>query len=133
AAPLQESFVRKPPQDLPPNRPIGFEPSAAVELPDHTTIKPEPLLEAKAAAAIADHAAFVFIDAIDPVGTINPLPHRRMGRIWERLMPLYSHLGGKRIADVAVYHSLASKFSFAGNGRPVANPDRTNAHTDSVL
>jgi hypothetical protein len=130
---LQGSFVRKLLEDLTPNRPVGFETSAAVELRDHTTIKPEPLLEAKASAAIADQAAFVFIDAIDPVGTINPLPHERMGRVFGRLMPFYPHLGGSRVQDVAVYFSPESKFSFAGSGRHVANPDRTNAHTDSVV
>ena len=34
-------------------------------------MKTEELLEAKASAAIADHAAFIFIDAIDPIGTVN--------------------------------------------------------------
>ena len=40
-----------------------------------------------ASAAIADAAAFIFIDAIDPVGTVNPNAHERMGRIFDRLMP----------------------------------------------
>ncbi len=130
---LQGSFVRKLLEALTPNRPIGFETSAAVELRNHTTTQPEAVLEAKASAAVADGAAFVFIDAIDPVGTLNPLPHERMGRVFDRLMPYYSHLGGDRVQDVAVYYSLESKFSFGGNGRAVTSADRTNAHTDSVL
>jgi hypothetical protein len=130
---LQGSFVRKLLEDLTPNRPVGFETSAAVELRDHTTIKPEALLEAKASAAIADHAAFVFIDAIDPAGTVNPLPHERMGRVFDRLKEYYPHLGGARVRDVGVYFSARSKFSFAGSGRPVGAPDRTNAQTDSLV
>lgn len=130
---LQGSFVRKLLEDLSPARPIAFETSAMVELHDHTTLKSEALLEAKACAAIADHAAFVFIDAINPIGTVNPHPHERMGRVWSRLMPYYAHLGGERVADIGVYYSPESKFSFAGNGRHVSNPDRANAHTDSVI
>ena len=33
-------------------------------------------------------AAFIFIDAIDPVGTVNPHAHERMGRIFDRLLKL---------------------------------------------
>ncbi len=130
---LQGSFVRKLLEDLSPNRPIAFETSATVELRDHTTLKSENLLEAKASAAIADGAAFVFIDAIDPIGTVSPRSHRRMGRVFSKLLPYYDHLGGERVADVGVYYSTEAKFSFAGNGRHVSNPDRTNGHTDSVV
>ncbi len=81
---------------------------------------------------MADNAAFIFIDAIDPIGTLNPKVYERMGRIFDRLMPYYAELGGKRVADVAVYYSLDSKFDFAGNGRPVPGADTTDAHTKSV-
>jgi len=128
----QGSFVRKLLEDLTPHPPFGFETSVSAELADHTATKPEPLLQAKAAAAVADNAAFIFIDAIDPIGTLNPKVYDRLGRIFDRLMPTYAELGGKRIADVAVYYSLDSKFDFAGNGRPVAAADATDAHTKSV-
>jgi hypothetical protein len=128
----QGSFVRKLLEDLTPHRPFGFETSFSAELADHTAMKPEALLEAKASAAIADNAAFIFIDAIDPIGTLNPKVYDRMGRIFDRLMRYYSELGGKRVADVAVYYSLDSKFDFAGNGRPVPGADTTDAHTRSV-
>jgi hypothetical protein len=128
----QGSFVRKLLEDLTPHRPFGFETSVSVELADHTAMKPEALLEAKAAAAVADNAAFIFIDAIDPIGTLNPKVYDRMGRIFGRLMPDFAELGGRRVADVAVYYSLDSKFDFAGNGRPVPAADTTDAHTRSV-
>jgi hypothetical protein len=128
----QGSFVRKLLEELTPNRPFGFETSVSAELTDHTATKSEALLEAKAAAAVADNAAFIFIDAIDPAGTLNPRVYDRMGGIFDRLMPYYAELGGRRIADVAVYYSLDSKFDFAGNGRPVVAADTTDAHTRSV-
>ena len=76
---LQGSFVRKLLEDLTPNRPFGFETSFSVELRDHTGMKSEALLEAKASAAIADAAAFIFIDAIDPIGTHQPAGSRADG------------------------------------------------------
>ncbi|MEW6754079.1 MAG: hypothetical protein AB1505_24330, partial [Candidatus Latescibacterota bacterium] len=130
---LQGSFVRKLLEDLTPNRPFGFETSFALDLGNHTTPKSEALLEVKASAAVADNAAFVFIDGIDPVGTLNPLVYQRMGRIFDRLIPLYPQLGGRRVRDIAVYFSFESKFSFAGSGRPASDPDRTNAHLDSSM
>lgn len=130
---LQGSFVRKLLGALTPHRPFGYETSFSVELRDHTGSKSEALLEAKAAAAIADHAAFVFIDAIDPVGTVNPRPHERMGRVFDRLRDYYAHLGGERVQDVAVYYSLESKFSLKGNGRPIGQADTSDAHTASSM
>ncbi len=128
----QGSFVRKLLENITPNRPFGFETSFSAELADHTAMKSEALLEAKASAAVADNAAFIFIDAIDPIGTLNPRVYDRMGRIFERLMPYYAELGGKRVADVAVYYSLDSKFDFAGSGHAVPGADTTDAHTKSV-
>ncbi|REK18160.1 MAG: hypothetical protein DWQ37_04515 [Planctomycetota bacterium] len=130
---LQGSFVRKLLEDLTPRRPFAYETSFSVELRDHTGKKSEALLEAKACAAIADAAAFVFIDGIDPIGTLNPGVYERMGRIFDRLKPYYGELGGRRVADVAIYYSLESKFDFAANGRPVAQPDLSDAHTTSSM
>jgi len=130
---LQGSFVRKLLEDLTPHRPFGFETSFSVELKDHTARKPTELLEAKASAAIADSGAFIFIDAIDPIGTVNPAVHERMGKVFDRLMPYYAELGGERLADVMVYYSLESKFNFAGNGKHVSQPDTTDSHTKSCM
>jgi hypothetical protein len=130
---LQGSFVRKLLGELTPKKPFGFETSFSLNLADHTGRKSEALLESKASAAIADHAAFVFIDAIDPIGTVNPICHRRMRKVFDRLQAYYSHLGGTRVADVAVYYSLDSKFSMKTNGRPIAQEDASDDHTEAAM
>lgn len=130
---LQGSFVRKLLERLTPNRPFGYETSFSRELKDHTAMKSEPLLEAKASAAIADGAAFIFIDAIDPIGTVNHRAHDRMGRIFDRLMPYYDHLGGARVEDVGIYYSLESKFDMQSNGKHVSAPDTNDTHTQSCM
>lgn len=131
---LQGSFVRKLLEDLTPHQPFGYETSFSVELWDHTGKKSEPLLEAKASAAIADAAAFIFIDAIDPVGMVNPNAHERMGRVFDRLMPYYAHLGGERVMDIGVYYSLDSKFDMRSNGQSVLEVDNgADSHTRSTM
>lgn len=131
---LQGSFVRKLLEDLTPNRPFGYETSFSVSLQDHTARKSEALLETKAGAAIADAAAFIFIDAIDPIGTVNPHAHERMGRIFDRLTPQYADLGGERVADIGVFYSLESRFDMRSNGRSVLEVDSgSDTHTRSTM
>jgi len=130
---LQGSFVRKLLSRLSPNQPFGYETSSSVSLQDHTAIKSEELLEAKACAAIADSAAFIFIDAIDPSGTVNVRAHRRMGRVFDRLMPYYEHLGGKQIVDVGVYYSFESKFDMSSNGKHIGQFDDSDSHTQCSM
>ncbi len=130
---LQGSFVRKLLDRLSPHRPFAYETSASVSLQDHTAIKSEALLEAKACSAIADSGAFVFIDAIDPIGDVNLRTHGRLGRIFGRLMPYYEQLGGERIVDVGVYYSFASKFDMAENGRHVSRVSSSDSHTHSSM
>jgi len=131
---LQGSFVRKMLEDLTPERPFGYETSFSVELRDHTGKKSQALLEAKASAAIADSAAFIFIDAIDPVGTVNPHAHARMGRVFDGLMPYYSELGGERVADLGIYYSLDSRLDMKQNGKAVLQADiGADTHTASCM
>ena len=131
--PLQGSFARKHGGELTPNRPYVFATSYSTTLIDHTGQKSEALLEAKASAAIADHTAFLFIDAIDPVGTVHVAAHDCMGRIYQKLAPYYRELGGERVADIAVYHSLDSKFDLRENGRNVAGLGESDTHTPSAM
>jgi Hypothetical glycosyl hydrolase 6/Beta-galactosidase trimerisation domain len=130
---LQGSFVRKLLESLTPHRPFGYETSVKLELKDHTSLKSEALLEAKASAAIADAAAFVFIDGIDPAGTVDPRPYARMGRVFGRLMKYYNELGGDRVQDVGIYYSTASKFNLSVGPRPVGQPDTSDAHTEAAM
>lgn len=129
---LQGSFVRKLLSELTPNKPFGYETSYTVALKNHTAGKSAALLEAKASAAIAESAAFIFIDAIDPIGTVNPHSHERMGKVFNKLMPYYPELGGERVADVAVYFSMESKCNFASNGKSPLKESDDN-HTPAAM
>jgi len=132
---LQGSFVRKLFSNLSPNQPYGFETSSAVSLQNHTAIKPEALLRAKAFSCLADGGAFVFIDAIDPLGTLNRAVYERMGRVFAETSPYEPYLGGKMVQDVAVYLSTESKHDLADNGKAVddAHLSGRAPHVEAVV
>jgi hypothetical protein len=119
---LQGSMARKLFSNLSPDLPAAYETSIGVSLQNYTAIKPKALLRTKAHAALADCTAFVYIDSVDPLGTVNPLVYARMGEVFEETSPYEPFLGGHRVEDVAVYFSLDSKFDPADNGKPVDDP-----------
>lgn len=116
---LQGSFVRKLFHNLSPNRPGGFETSVSATLSNYTALKDEALLRCKAHAALADGCAFIFIDSVDPVGTINPLVYRRMGRIFEETRAYEPWLGGELQQDAGIYLGTQARCDFADNGTSV--------------
>ncbi len=119
---LQGSMARKLFSHLSPNLPAAFETSIAAQLTNYTALKPYELLRAKAHAALADGTAFVYIDSVDPMGSVNPLVYERMGRIFSETSAYEPFLGGTRVEDIAVYFSLDSKYDLADNGRQVDDP-----------
>ena len=132
---LEGSFVRKLFYNLSPNRPAGFETSVAVDLANYTAIKSRELLQAQVYAALADAAAFLFIDSIDPEGTLIPTVYERMGSVFEETKAYEPYLGGELCQDVAVYLSMESKCDFADNGKAVNDPTLSlkAPHLDAAL
>lgn len=130
---LQGSFARKLLSGLSPGQPYVYATSYSPTLFDHTGHKPEVLLAAKASAAIVDHSAFLYIDAIDPVGTLQVGAHDAMGRVYEPLERYFPELGGERVADIAIYYSLDSKFDMRDQGRSVDDVGTDDTHTTSAM
>lgn len=132
---LQGSFVRKLFYNLSNNLPYGFETSFSTGLQNHTAKKPKELLRAKTYASLADGGAFIFIDAIDPVGTLNKAVYERMGEIFNETKEYEKYLGGNLCQDVAIYLSTESKFDFADNGKTVDDPKLSTKmpHVDAAL
>ncbi len=112
----EQLFVSKLLVHLSETQPAEFMTSRAVNLKDHVSLKSEHELQTQALAAIAHSCAFLFIDAIDPRGTVNPAVYEQMGRIYQRTAQFEPYLGGEPIEDIAVYFSDDSKMDFAQNG-----------------
>ena len=132
---LQGSFVRKLFHNLSEGLPYGFETTSCVDLTNHTAMKSAALLKNKVCASMADGGAFVFIDAIDPVGTLNDAVYERMGGIFEETQVYEPYLGGDLCQDVGVYLSTESKFDPADDGKAADAPDLSTRmpHVDGAL
>lgn len=119
--PVEQSFVCKYLESMTPHKPVEFMSSRCPTLLEHTTTKQTELLEAQAYSSIANNASFVFIDAMDPVGTTNPAPYRTMGSIFGSTMSYEKYLGPqlRRRADAAIYVDIHSLASMKDNGKPV--------------
>ncbi len=116
-------------------RPAEFMTSCCVNLGDHVRLREEEQMRAQASAAIASSSAFLFIDAIDPAGTVNPGVYERVGRVFSTTEPYEPFTGGEPVEDVAVYFSWHSQMNFAENGTllgAVGLPDRSYPHLDGV-
>ena len=130
---LQESFICKLYYNLTKNQPFEFMTSICINLSDHTTTKPKELLEAQAFLAIANGGAFLFIDAIDPMGTLNERVYEMMGEIYERIEKYEKFIGGELVQDVGVYFSFESKFAPQDSGKSVLEASGKQPHLDCAL
>lgn len=130
----QQSFICKLYDSITPNKPFEFMTSRCYpSLRDHTTLKPKEMLEVHTFLAMAHNGAFFFIDAIDPVGTLNPRVYETMGEIFSRSREYEPFLGGELCQDVAVYFSLDSKMDFGDNGKRVTAAGWRVPHLDAAL
>ncbi len=87
------------------SRPIEFMTSLCADLSEHTTSKTEHELTLSVHGAIAHNTAFTFIDAIDPLGTMNAKRYERMKEIGEKTRTLRENISpdARLVSDVTLY------------------------------
>ena len=112
ADPLMYSVICKFINNATANRPVEFMTSVCSELEAHTTSKTDKELLRTIYGSMAHNTAFTFIDAIDPVGTMNPTRYERMKRLGEKTKRERENLApdSKLIADVTLYMNHDSLF-----------------------
>lgn len=109
--PIEQSLTCKFFDSITPNKPFEYMTSrCGPHLVDHTTTKPRELLELNAFYSLAHNGAFMFIDAIDPKGTLNPAVYELMGDIFRKMEYYEPYTGGEMCADVGIYLSMESDF-----------------------
>lgn len=93
-------------------KPIEFMTSRCIGLEDHTSTKSREELRLSACASIAHNGAFVFIDAINPDGTMDERLYEMMGELRRELEPMYQgwNPDAQLQADVLVYYNFHSNF-----------------------
>jgi hypothetical protein len=88
-------------------------------LGDHVSLRPEESMQFRAYGNVALDAASLFIDAVDPIGTVNAAVYDQVGRVYAKTAPYEPYLGGEPIEDVAIYASGESKMDFSRNDEPL--------------
>ena len=110
--PLAYSVICKLLNNASENRPVEFMTSLCADLTSHTASKTEGELLRSLQGSLAHNTAFTFIDAIDPVGTINPRRYERMRRLGEATRREREHLcpDARLLSDVTYYVNYNSLF-----------------------
>lgn len=106
--PWEEAFICKLIRALSNTQPVEFMVSSCVDLDEHTTRKPLERLSMQSKLALAHQCAFVFIDAIDPVGTVNRPLYDSMHSILANMEPYLAAVrpDWKLKADVGIWYNL---------------------------
>ena len=117
----EQYMVSKLMRGLSTNQPIEFMTSRCVNLRDHVRLKPVELMRRQAFAATLFGSAMLFIDAINPDGTVQPPVYDWIRAINDQTTPFEPWLGGTPIAEIAVYFGSDSKMDFTDNGKGFNN------------
>lgn len=80
-------------------------------LSSHTLTKSEDVLSSAIMVTAAHHGASLFIDAIDPVGTLDSRVYDRIGKVYTEHEKYEKYFKGDMIEDIGMYYSLRSKFN----------------------
>ncbi len=131
---IEQSMICKLLNNMTRNKPVEFMTSRCYDLTDHTTVKPKALLENQIYASIANQTSFVFIDAIDPIGTINPAIYEMMGSIFRLTKPYEKYMDPRTelCADVGIYMNQASLIDMKDNGVGIADAVPGHGHINAI-
>jgi len=88
---------------------------------EHVVARTEESLRCTAFSALANNGAMVFIDAIDPLGTVNKNNYVKVGNIYRDLEKYEKYAGGNYCQDVGIYYSFDSLFGMEENGQDVGS------------
>jgi len=87
---------------------------------EHVVTRTESELRISAFSAFAHDGAMVFLDALDPVGTVHKRHYAALGKVFGELADYESFMGdGKLAADAAIYFSFDSDIDLSENGQDV--------------
>lgn len=100
---------------------------------DHVSMKHTDQLKLDNYISLAHNGAFLFIDAVDPDGTLNPETYKIMGEVFKESEAYEPYIGGEMVSDVAVYYSLNSKMDPKDSGKSARELSMKMPHMDAAL
>ena len=80
-------------------------------LSSHTFTKSDDVLTSAIMTTAAHHGATLFIDAIDPIGTLDARVYEKLGKVFEYHQKYEKYFEGELIEDIGMYYSLRSKYN----------------------
>ena len=125
---IEQLLVSKIMINLTENMPVEFATTLNVSLNDHVRLKNPEEIEIQAFASTLFSSAFLFIDAVDPEGSINGPNYGIIRNIYNKMKVYEPYLGGKPVEDVAIYFSDNSKMDFKENGLDIEKAPRTGRY-----
>ncbi|MCC6581148.1 MAG: beta-galactosidase trimerization domain-containing protein [Phycisphaeraceae bacterium] len=102
------------------HRPLELMTSRCSTCFEHERTKSMHELRTYSCGVLAESGAMLFIDAVNPEGTLTPAFYDMLGELYRDLAPYEPHLGGRPVEDIAIYLSGESRMSFADNGTELA-------------
>ncbi len=101
------------------NKPFEFMTSRCPDLSEHTTVKPVEQIRTEIFLTLAHNGAFFFIDAIDPVGTLDRRVYDMMGRLYGEVKQYEPFLDAENVLveDAGVYFNFESLINPAEEGK----------------
>jgi hypothetical protein len=125
--PTQYSLVCKAYTGLTRERPFEIYTSRTSSLRDFATTKPPDELVISENVSTIHSAANMFIDSINPDGTIDPPIYEFLKKVVDQRTPYDPFLGGTLLADVAIYYDKKSMYDPAQNGVHVSEMEPSRA------
>ena len=128
--PLVFSAYLKALNQLTKNLPTEFMTSRCTDLTDHTSNKSEWEMRSSVLSSFAHGAAFVFIDAVNPDGTMDERLYRSMGKLKQELSPYYRQWKPNRriVSDAVFYLNFESNFDAWGTSSNVPKDGHLGQH-----
>jgi len=117
---IRHSYSSKVFYNLTEELPFEYMTSRCPDLRYHTTTKSKGILREQALSAIANGGGFLFIDAIDPVGTLDEVVYERMSGVFQEVGRFEGRLSGQLRQDVAIYLSMESRVPVDAATEPMA-------------
>jgi len=131
---LSQSYISKVFMEATENQPFEYMTSRCdPRLNVHTTTKTLYDLKLHNYLTLAHHGAFLVIDAIDPVGTMDKHVYEKVGEVFEESMPYERYLRGDLVSEAALIMSYDSKYNADAKAAPADKADRSHPQLQAQL
>ncbi len=132
--PRSHSYISKIMHEGTANQPFEYMTSRCdPRLSVHTTTKSEYTLKLANYLTLAHHGAFLVIDAIDPVGTMDRRVYERIGNVFKESIPYEQYIRGKMVSEAALIMSYDSKYDEAAIPAPDAQASQRHPQLEAQL